>query len=382
MSHKKLGLYLHIPYCVRKCAYCDFLSFPVEGGQIPQVYVERLLAEIEQRAMGLEDHEVDTVFFGGGTPSLLSPGQLQALCDKLRTSFRIVDSAEWSMECNPGTADLNKLTDFFKAGINRLSIGLQTTQEELLKRLGRIHTWEQFVSCFGAARKAGFENINVDIMSALPGQTVDSYTEGLKRLLQFEPEHVSAYSLILEEGTPLYDSKPKLPDEEADRLMYEVTDKLLSEKGYHRYEISNYAKAGKECRHNCKYWTREEYLGLGLGAASLIGDKRLYNVEQIAKYLEQETVLDASRTQIVTKKEQMEEFMFLGLRMMRGIEEAQFQVRFGYDIDKVYGDALAKLESKGLIMRADGRIRLTDYGIDISNYVLSFFLLDDRELPE
>ena len=378
MSRKKLGVYLHIPYCVRKCAYCDFLSFPMGDREIPEIYLNRLMREIEQRAKQLDDYEVDTVFFGGGTPSLLSARQLQMLCDHIRVWFHVADTAEWSMECNPGTADREKLTGFCQAGINRLSIGLQTPQDELLKRLGRIHTWEQFVRCFDAAREAGFANINVDLMSALPGQTLDSYTEGLRRVLRFEPEHVSSYSLILEEGTPLYDSKPVLPDEETDRLMYETTGRLLREHGYQRYEISNYARLDKECRHNVKYWTRGEYLGLGLGAASLINEKRLYNVDKLQSYLTQDEVMDASRTQTLTKKEQMEESMFLGLRMMRGIEEETFQTCFGVEIDKVYGGVLAELAGKKLIARENGRIFLTDYGIDISNYVLSFFLLDER----
>jgi len=375
MSLKSLGLYLHIPYCVKKCAYCDFLSFATGG--VPQIYVERLLKEIRDNAEKGAGYTVDTVFFGGGTPSLLTAGQMQSLCGRIRECFAVAEDAEWSMECNPGTADYARLSAFRRAGINRLSIGLQSPCDAQLVRLGRIHTWGQFLECFAHARAAGFDNINVDIMSALPGQSVESYREGLHRVagLVLAPEHISAYSLILEEGTPLYESRPQLPDEDEERQMYEDTKSILAQYGYHRYEISNYAKQGKECRHNLKYWTRKDYLGMGLGASSFYKNTRYKNTESPETYLREQSPLGMEPVQRLSVQEQMEEFMFLGLRLTQGVREEDFRSYFGQGIDEVYGETLKDLEKKRLLIRDGGRVRLTGYGTDISNYVLAYFLL-------
>ena len=278
---KNISLYIHIPFCVRKCHYCDFLSAPCDD-ETRQTYVEVLCTEIQQRAEQFKDKKVDTIFFGGGTPSILSIEQTKQIVSTIRKYFQILPDTEISMEMNPGTVDRKKLETYKKLGINRLSIGLQSADNEELKILGRIHTWEDFLQTWELVREVGFDNVNIDLMSALPGQTVESYEGTLRKVLALKPEHISAYSLIVEEGTLFYEwfesdnekekrvTNKKLPDENTDRQMYELTKKLLEEQGYYRYEISNYALKGYECKHNIGYWKRKEYLGLGLGAASLL----------------------------------------------------------------------------------------------------------------
>lgn len=379
---KTLGLYLHIPFCVQKCRYCDFLSYPVGSVQEnsdPRMaaYVERLCREIREWGKHCEAYTVDSVFLGGGTPSLLIGVQLTKLMDCIRESFRLTSDAECSMECNPGTAALDTLKAYREAGINRLSIGLQSACDQELRRLGRIHDRKQFEDCFQWARKAGFANINVDLMSALPGQTRESYEQTLRFVAQYDPEHLSAYSLILEEGTPLYEENPILPDEDTDRLMYEDTKRILLEYGYHRYEISNYAKAGRECRHNCKYWTRGEYLGMGLGASSQMGHTRFQNPSDWTAYMETVRTTQPDSMVTLSQREEMEEFMFLGLRLTAGIRESDFREAFGVTLQEVYGEVLEKLITEKLLVRQKGMLRLTDYGTDVSNYVLAQFLFDE-----
>ena len=382
-----LSLYLHIPFCVRKCLYCDFLSFPADETQ-KEHYLQLLLREIECMGRQFADRTVGTVFFGGGTPSILTPEQIGRMMEALYGSFRILPDAEITMECNPGTADADKLQKMRRAGINRLSIGLQSTDDGELRRLGRIHSYEQFLVTYDAARAAGFENINIDLMSALPGQDESSWEQTLKRVIRLKPEHISAYSLILEEGTPFWEmaDELQLPDEETDRCMYRRTDELLSESGYHRYEISNYAMTGFECRHNKVYWQRGEYLGLGLGAASLVGEVRrkcpdtMEEYEVYIKQLEQDPSAgwtDLCEEEVLTRKDRMEEYMFLGMRMTEGVSEAVFYECFGETMDFVFGPKLERYEREGLIRREQGMVRLTDRGLDLSNYVFSGLLLDD-----
>lgn len=258
----KLSVYIHIPFCVRKCLYCDFLSAPAVP-QVKEQYVDALLSEIEKEAYKYRVYETDTIFFGGGTPSVLPPEQIAGILAKVKECFIVSEQAEISIEVNPGTVSEEALRIYKEAGINRLSIGLQSFLEPELRRLGRIHTPEQFLHTFAAAREAGFDNINVDIMSALPEQTMDDYRITVEKVLELQPEHISAYSLIIEEGTPFYEMPLVLPDEKTDRQMYQYTETVLKEHGYHRYEISNYAKAGYECRHNKAYWTRRNYVGFG-----------------------------------------------------------------------------------------------------------------------
>lgn len=394
MKKKPLALYVHIPFCVRKCAYCDFLSAPASG-EIQEYYVNLLCEEIEKEAVRYPGYRGRTVFFGGGTPTVLKPQQLEKILCKLKECFLIDTSQEpeITLECNPGTVTGEDLGKLRATGFNRLSIGLQSAQDGELKTLGRIHTWKDFLKTYRLAREAGFQNINVDLMSALPGQSVESYVNSLERVTALEPEHISAYSLIIEEGTPFYerygeadrerqrygeDKKHLLPTEEEERRMYELTREMLEKEGYHRYEISNYARPGFACRHNRTYWERGDYLGLGLGAASLMENVRFGKPRDLREY---ETELKRNgegfhrEKQRLSIKEQMEEYMFLGLRLTAGISGAGFLDCFGVPVEEIYGDVINKLEAHDLLAREKGYIFLTERGIDVSNVVLSEFLL-------
>lgn len=382
---RELELYIHIPFCVKKCAYCDFLSGPASDQQIEE-YVQALIEEIRYYKEVAKNYEVSTVFWGGGTPSLLTGEQMKVLMEALGQTFFIRQNAEITMEANPGTVTVEKLRAYQKAGINRISFGLQSVDNEELKMLGRIHTYEEFLESYDAARKAGFQNINVDLISAIPKQTVSSWEQTLQTIISLQPEHISAYSLIVEEGTPfakLYgegcELEPLLPSEEEERRMYERTEELLQEAGYHRYEISNYAKEGYECQHNLGYWERKEYLGLGLGASSLIEETRFHNTDVMEEYLRDASnpILLRKEQEKLDRQEQMEEFVFLGLRKIRGIQEEKFTEMFGEDIWDCYGKNLERVIKEGLLEREEGVLRLTRKGIDVSNYVFYEILLDD-----
>ena len=382
---RELELYIHIPFCVKKCAYCDFLSGPASNQQIEE-YVQALIEEIRYYKEFVKKYEVSTVFWGGGTPSLLTGEQMKALMEALGQTFFIRQNAEITMEANPGTVTVEKLLACQKAGINRISFGLQSVNNEELKMLGRIHTYEEFLESYEAARKAGFQNINVDLISAIPKQTVSSWEQTLQTIISLQPEHISAYSLIVEEGTTfakLYGEGCKLehllPTEEDERRMYERTEELLREAGYHRYEISNYAKEGYECQHNLGYWERKEYLGLGLGASSLIEETRFHNIDEMEEYLRDANnpILLRREQEKLDRQEQMEEFVFLGLRKIRGIQEEKFAEMFGEDIWDCYGKNLERVIKEGLLEREEGVLRLTRKGIDVSNYVFYEILSDD-----
>ena len=374
-ERKRLGIYIHIPFCVRKCAYCDFLSAPASRETMDR-YVEALKQEICRAGELGEAYRTETVFFGGGTPSLLEGRQIGEILEVLARTMPFARDAEITVECNPGTLTEEKLAAYRAADVNRLSIGLQSADNRELSLLGRIHTFEEFVDNFELARKKGFGNLNVDLMSALPGQTREGWIRTLEKVTDLEPEHISAYSLIIEEETPFYERYREgapgyceLPDEETDRLMYEDTKRFLGERGYERYEISNYAKPGFACRHNLSYWERVDYKGFGIGAASLLSGVRYKNRENLKEWLEgnfsYESVLSLSR------KDELEETMFLGLRKMGGVVLTQ-QMR------DIYGKVLDRLKREGLLSCGDNRIFLTDRGIDVSNYVLSEFLLDEE----
>ena len=283
---QNLSLYLHIPFCVRKCLYCDFLSGP-QSADVQEQYVEALCREIQETSPEYREYQVVSVFIGGGTPSVLLPEQTIRIMETLKSCFTLTDTCEISMEMNPGTVTPEKMNTYRACGINRISIGLQSANDGELKALGRIHTCADFLKAYEMAVEAGFTNINVDLMSAIPEQTLESYQETLQKVLALQPQpvHISAYSLIVEEGTPFYEQELNLPDEDTERRMYEITDDILRKAGYHRYEISNYAKAGKECVHNKVYWQRGNYLGLGIGSASLIQNVRFHNVTDISSYV-------------------------------------------------------------------------------------------------
>ena len=350
---RELELYFHIPFCVRKCLYCDFLSAPADG-RTKARYMDSLNRETEERAGDYRNYRVVSVFVGGGTPSTVSPEQLCRLLEIVRADYDLAVDAEITVEVNPGTVDERMLRCYRQAGVNRLSIGLQSADDRELAVLGRIHTYGQFLETYYTARKCGFSNINVDLMSALPGQTLSDYLGTLEKVLGLEPapEHISAYSLIVEEGTPFYEMDRKgalvLPDEECDRLMYEKTGELLEKAGYRRYEISNYARPGCECRHNCGYWRRREYLGLGIGAASLIGNCRFRNGDSLAAYLDDPLGVREEEEEL-SLEEQMEEFMFLGLRMTEGVPVSEFEALFGKRPEQVYGAVIEKNIRDGLL---------------------------------
>ncbi len=375
---KSIGIYIHIPFCVRKCNYCDFLSAP--GDEKTQELYFRALKNQIRIASNENSPSVCSIFIGGGTPSIWKGEWIYELISCVRSSFNVEADAEITIECNPGTLTAEKLSFYKKAGINRLSIGLQSANNDSLRRLGRIHTWEEFLHSFSLARQAGFDNINIDIMSGLPDESFEKYKNTLQQVVKLNSEHISAYSLIIEEGTPFYAAKLKLPDEDTEREMYHYTKTFLHENGYERYEISNYAKSGKSCRHNKLYWTGVDYLGFGIGAASLYEGKRFKVVDSLTDYVK--SILDEGQTdevitdiQYLSTQDKMEEFCFLGLRLMEGISMSEFEKRFGVPFLDIYGEVAKKYEKLGLLERLGNRLRLTDAGIDVSNIVLAGFLL-------
>lgn len=380
-----IEIYIHIPFCVRKCAYCDFLSGPQDEVTREQ-YVEKMLEEIKAYRTSTaltSQRKVTTVFLGGGTPSVLSADQITRIFTVLRATFDVSEDAEITIEANPGTVTAEKLEAYRQCGINRISFGLQSTNNEELKLLGRIHTYEEFLESYTLARACGFDNINVDLISAIPKQTVASWEETLSKVFALNPEHISAYSLIVEEGTPFANvygegcpGEKDLPSEEEERAIYYRTEELLSQAGYHRYEISNYAKDGKECRHNLGYWERTDYLGIGLGASSLIDNTRFKNTDDLLYYMEHADKLDEIQENVekLSVKEQMEEFMFLGLRKMAGVSITEFEKVFGKSIEECYENQLEHLIKENLLERNGDRVMLTKQGIDVSNYVFGEFL--------
>lgn len=382
MNQEELELYVHIPFCVKKCSYCDFLSAPATE-QTKEAYMAALFAEIGGRAKDYKDRIVTSVFIGGGTPSLLSGDSIRQLMEHIREGFSLAPDAEITMEVNPGTVTAEKLTAFYGAGINRLSIGMQSAQEQELKILGRIHDFDGFCQVYREAVEAGFTNINVDVMSGLPGQTLASYKDTLEKVLRLEPmpQHISAYSLIVEEGTPFAAMADRgelpLPEEDTERAMYEETIEVLAGYGFHRYEISNYALGGYECRHNVGYWIRRDYLGFGIGAASLIDNVRFQNGRDLNAYLAHPLACREEQ-QSLTTQEQMEETMFLGLRLIRGVSYPEFARCYGQTLEEVYGEVIARNEADGLLtVREDEtgrRLMLTGRGLDVSNYVMAQFL--------
>ena len=370
-----IEIYIHIPFCVKKCDYCDFLSGP-SGPEEQSDYVQALLREIDAVKEG-KGRSVSSIFIGGGTPSVLDAGFIGEILNRIRNKFQIQNDAEITIEANPGTADYGKLQAYRDYGINRLSIGLQSPDDRELKILGRIHNYEQFLETYKKARKAGFDNINVDLMSAIPDQTYKGWEKNLRTVAELEPEHISAYSLIIEEGTPFAARQLNLPDEDTEYNMYEATARILKEYGYKQYEISNYAKRGMACRHNVGYWTRQDYLGFGLGASSLYGKERFSNTADRKKYLENSfsPELIREREPILSREDEMAEFMFLGLRMTEGVARTDFEQIFGCCIEQIYGDVLKKYESMGLLQEKNGRIFLSGAGIHVSNSVMADFLL-------
>ena len=403
---RELEIYVHIPFCAKKCAYCDFLSFPASEA-VQERYFSALRNEINafsgtagaSSAVPENSFRVISVFFGGGTPSLPAAEHVTGILDLIRRRFPVAPGAEITIECNPGTLTEGKLSAYRRAGFNRLSLGLQSADNTLLRTLGRIHTWERFEEEFTAARKAGFDNLSVDLMYALPGQTKEQWAHTLDAVFSLPgpelhpggkdhsgPEHLSAYSLIIEEGTPFWElyhadamrreegDRPLiLPDEDAEAWMLDLLKEKAAEAGMHRYEISNYARTGFESVHNTGYWLRREYAGFGLGASGFIGRERYRNTEDLAAYLSGDCAEQERRT--LSAREEMEEFMFLGLRRTEGVDPDRFRQCFGSDLSGVYGPVIQKFLKIGLLEWQSGRLRLTEHGMDVSNIVMREFLL-------
>lgn len=370
-----IALYIHIPFCMRKCLYCDFYSFPSDEYLMDE-YINSLCIEIKR----FKNIKVKSIFIGGGTPTYLNVNELDVLANAIL--MLNAQDAEFTMECNPGTLSIEKINIIKKMGVNRLSIGLQAWQDRMLKKLGRIHSKDDFIKSYDMARSAGITNINVDIMFGLPDQTLNDWEETIDNVLQLKPQHISCYSLIIEQGTPFYELYKKkelnVPDEDTERQMYALGVEKLKKKGYMQYEISNFSLKGYECRHNLVYWSLQPYIGLGAGAYSYVNNLRFRNTKDIEEYItcmnnNAECIKDIHEN---SKKDDMEEYVFLGLRKISGISISEFYSRFKENIFDIYGDVIQKyLNTRHLAINGD-RMFLTYKGIEISNYIMSDFILD------
>lgn len=390
MDRKELGIYVHIPFCVRKCAYCDFLSFPSDD-RTQRLYFQALNEEIASFSHAGE-YEAVSVYFGGGTPSLPDPAQISKTMDQIRRTFVLQKDAEVTIECNPGTLDQSRLEAYRAAGFNRLSIGLQSADNGLLRTLGRIHTFEMFREEFQAARDAGFGNINVDLMYGLPGQSVEAFEKTLGAVRSLAPEHISAYSLIIEEGTPFWEryheddlakrrgEKPLfLPDEDAEDAMEQRLKQTLRKIGFYRYEISNYARPGRESRHNTGYWIRREYAGFGLGASGQIGKARYRNTSDLEAYLKNPGIREEES--LLTVRDEIAETMILGLRMTKGVDLQRFEKQFGIRAQDMFAEEIGQFVRSGLLEISGSFLRLTERGFDVSNLVMCSFVNDTEGQP-
>lgn len=373
---KEISLYIHIPFCKQKCFYCDFPSYAGKESLMDE-YVEALNKEILDKA---SKYIIKSIFIGGGTPSYLTNDQLDSLL-KTINNLNFNNEIEFTIECNPGTLTKENLIIMKKNNVNRLSIGLQATNDLLLKSIGRIHTYEEFKNNYLLAREIGFENINIDLMFGLPNQSLEDWKETLKEIVNLNPDHISAYSLIIEQGTVFYNwyekDKLPLPKEDDEREMYIYSKDMLKKNGYHQYEISNYSKNNKECYHNKVYWKCDEYLGVGVSSSSFINSNRFKNIDDIKEYIEkinknEDVTCDNYKN---TLNDNMEEFVFMGLRMIDGIEEKEFKHRFNKDIYEVYKDVIEKNIRQELLISNMGRLYLSPRGIEVSNYVMSDFIL-------
>lgn len=374
---KEMSLYIHIPFCKQKCLYCDFPSYAGKESLINE-YIRALNEEILRKC---SKYKIASIFVGGGTPSYLNEINLESLLKTINLlDFKY--EFEFTIECNPGTLNEEKLALMKNYNVNRISMGLQTTNDNILKEIGRIHSFEEFKKNYNQARKAGFENINVDLMFGLPNQSMKDWKVSLEDVMSLEPDHISAYSLIIEEGTCFYNlynnDKLNIPNEEEERSMYLFTKGFLKDYGYNQYEISNYAKVNKECFHNKVYWKCNEYLGLGVSASSFVDEKRFKNIDDIKIYIEKinnnEDVTEEIHVNNIN--DDMEEFMFMGLRMIDGINLKIFKKRFGKDVFDIYDEVIKNNIKKGLLVVDSEKLYLSEKGIELSNYVMSDFILN------
>lgn len=377
---EELGIYIHIPFCKQKCFYCDFCSF-ANKNEMQKKYVEAVINEIKN-ITHKEKYTVTTIYFGGGTPSILNPEYIKNILQEIESSFKILDDAEITIEINPGTVNEEKLKKYKEYGINRLSIGLQSANDKILKNIGRIHDYKQFEETFFYARKCGFKNINVDLMIGLPTQTIEDVKQTLEKIIQKNPEHISVYSLIIEEGTIIEklinENKLQLPDEETERIMYWTVINKLKENGYNQYEISNFSKKTYESKHNTNCWKQKQYIGLGTSAHSYLNKKRYSNTNNIEEYIKniQENNISKNITihEEQTEESTINEYMILGLRMIQGININEFKQKFKTDPTIKYKEILEKLQKENLIQITKTSIKLTKQGIDFGNIVWEEFI--------
>ena len=377
---EELGIYIHIPFCKQKCFYCDFCSF-ANKNEMQGKYVETVINEIKN-ITHKEKYTVTTIYLGGGTPSILNPDYIKNILQEIKSSFEILDDAEITIEINPGTVNEEKLKKYKEYGINRLSIGLQSANDKILKKIGRIHDYKQFEETFFYARKCGFKNINVDLMIGLPTQAVEDVKQTLEKIIQKNPEHMSVYSLIIEEGTIIEklinENKLQLPDEETERIMYWTVVNELKENGYNQYEISNFSKKTYESKHNTNCWKQKQYIGLGTSAQSYLNKKRYSNTNNIEEYIKniQENNISKNITihEEQTEESTMNEYMLLGLRMIQGININEFKQKFKIDPTIKYKEILEKLQKENLIQITKTSIKLTKQGIDFGNIVWEEFI--------
>ena len=383
MDKNEIGIYIHIPFCMKKCFYCDFVSYANKEDMIEK-YIKALEKEIKIKAEENKLLKINTIYIGGGTPSFIESKHIVYIINAIKESFNVKENAEITIEVNPRTVTKNKLEDYIKCGINRISIGLQTTNNELLKQIGRIHTYEQFLETYNLIRMVGFNNINVDLMLALPNQTIKDLEDSLNKVIMLKPEHISVYSLILEEKTKLYDlvesGKLELLDENIEREMYWKVKNVLEQNGYKHYEISNFAKQGYESKHNLNCWNQEEYLGIGLAAHSYLHSKRYSNTENLEQYINKLLDEEGIKNDIVTVHEEQtledkqKEYMLLGLRKIEGVKISDFKNKFVQNPIYVCRKELDKLVKEDLIQVEDNNIKLTKKGLDLANLVFEEFV--------
>lgn len=382
MTTNNLGLYIHIPFCKQKCRYCDFLSFPCSSEKVYGEFVTALCMEMESRKEDCRDYVVDSVFIGGGTPSLLAPADLERMMDGIRNNFQLAEDAEITTESNPASLDREKLQAYRESGINRISIGIQSFDNRILKMLGRLHNKNEAFQAIQMARKAGFDNINIDLMFGIPEQSLKTWMDTVRQGIFLGPHHISLYSLQLEKGTPLYEDvcvKRSLEPtpEIIDREMYHEAISVLKDAGYNHYEISNTARDGKESRHNLKYWSYDEYLGFGPGASSFFRGQRFKNYDKMTKYIDaikkRRIPMDEQTMEHYSEREEMGIYVFTGLRKKEGVSLDDFRRRFDVDLFTIYDPAILR-RHKGLINLYDNQLYLTDAGMDVSNTVMAEFV--------
>lgn len=390
MKENNLGIYVHIPFCRQKCKYCDFCSFEQIDELKQELYVDKLILEIENsfnlkskkyeeiKCFGIDKRKVSTIYFGGGTPSIITKELIGKILEKIKEKFDVLDDAEITIEINPGTCNKEKLEYYKEIGINRLSIGLQSGEDRLLKLIGRIHIYEEFLKIYNEARDVGFKNINVDLMLALPTQTMDELVSSVIKVINLNPEHISLYSLILEEGTILEkeisDGKIALVSEDLERKMYWKIKRLLEKNKYYQYEISNFSKKGYESKHNMNCWNQEEYIGFGLAAHSYINKIRYSNINDLNSYINLDLDKIYEILEIQEKEDEVKEYMILGLRKIDGILISEFENKFGINPLLAFRFEIEKLTKEDLIEVDLNNIKLTQKGLDFANKVFLEFV--------